>query len=269
MSARFDEATTVVAGEGGSYQAVVVGDYNIGPVPNGGYVMSIALAAIQARLPGCDPLTMTAHFLRPAIVAPARVDVEVVKEGRRYATVRARLWQGGDLGAGEVLSVLATLTMAGAPAPAGEPLTLVDGSPPELGRLEELERVPRTDFYAIGGQLDFRLERQCAGWMRGERSGRADMRGAIRFADGRPLDLLSIPLLADATTPAVFGVIPFRRVPTLELTVHFRARPAPGSWLRFTSRTRFAFAGHLEEDGELWDDAGQLVAQSRELAVVP
>ena len=51
------------------------------------------------------------------------------------------------------------------------------------------------------------------------------------------------------------------------MTVHFRARPAPG-WLRFRFSTRFAFGGHLDEDGELWDSSGQLVAQSRQLAVL-
>lgn len=307
----FDAATAVTiepggAGGDGRYAAAISGAYNIGPVPNGGYVMAIALRAICARLPGCAPLTLTAHFLRPAQVAAARIDVEVIKEGRRYATARARLWQGEH----EVVSAIATLVTEGAGAAGGAsaagaasaaggasaavdaaggggaaavstfaagaaasssplaPLHLVDGAPPELAPQGELIAVPASDFYVIGHQFDFRLDPSCAGWMTGVRSGRADMRGVIGFADGRPPDLLSLPLFADATTPAIFGAIPFRRVPTLELTVHFRARPSPGL-LRFVSRTRFAFAGHLEEDGELWDDSGQLVAQSRELAVVP
>src|SRR5262245_51380023 len=104
-AASFDEATRVTAAGDGRYAAAVNGDYNIGTVPNGGYVMAIAQRAICARLPGRAPLTMTAHFLRPAAVAPARVDVEVLREGRRYATARARLWQGDH----EVVSAIATL----------------------------------------------------------------------------------------------------------------------------------------------------------------
>jgi acyl-CoA thioesterase len=52
------------------------------------------------------------------------------------------------------------------------------------------------------------------------------------------------------------------------LTAHVRARPAPG-WLRCVFTTRFVTGGFLEEDGELWDDTGRLVAQSRQLALIP
>jgi hypothetical protein len=49
--------------------------------------------------------------------------------------------------------------------------------------------------------------------------------------------------------------------------VHVRARPAPGMLLtRFT--TRALIGGYLEEDGELWDSTGTLVAISRQLARV-
>ncbi|MGA9746118.1 MAG: thioesterase family protein, partial [Nocardioides sp.] len=54
----------------------------------------------------------------------------------------------------------------------------------------------------------------------------------------------------------------------LELGVHLRARPAPG-WLRVMHRTRNLAGGLFEEDAEVWDSAGRLVAQSRQLAKVP
>ena len=56
--------------------------------------------------------------------------------------------------------------------------------------------------------------------------------------------------------------------PTLELTVHVRARPAPG-WLMLRHETRNVAGGMFEEDCEVWDAAGRLVAQSRQLARLP
>lgn len=55
---------------------------------------------------------------------------------------------------------------------------------------------------------------------------------------------------------------------TVELTVHVRARPAPG-WLACRSTTRFVAGGFHEEDFEIWDSTGALVAQSRQLALLP
>jgi acyl-CoA thioesterase len=54
---------------------------------------------------------------------------------------------------------------------------------------------------------------------------------------------------------------------TIQLTVHLRAHPAPG-WLACRATTRFVSNGYHEEDFEVWDSAGTLVAQSRQLALI-
>ncbi|HKN92520.1 MAG TPA: thioesterase family protein, partial [Acidimicrobiia bacterium] len=86
------------------------------------------------------------------------------------------------------------------------------------------------------------------------------------FVDGREADVSALPLLADAFPPAVLDVASASWVPTVELTVHVRGRPAPG-WIAASFRTRFLCDGYFEEDGELWDSSGRLVALSRQLAV--
>ena len=53
----------------------------------------------------------------------------------------------------------------------------------------------------------------------------------------------------------------------IQLTVHLRAHPAPG-WLACRATTRFVSNGYHEEDFEVWDSAGTLVAQSRQLALI-
>ena len=62
--------------------------------------------------------------------------------------------------------------------------------------------------------------------------------------------------------------IPPGWVPTIELTVHVRGIPAPGPVMcRFHSEV--VQNGFLQEDGEVWDSTGALVAQSRQLALLP
>ena len=93
--------------------------------------------------------------------------------------------------------------------------------------------------------------------------------GWFRLRDSEPIDTLGLLLAVDAFPPTAFNArLPVAWTPTIELTAHVRARPAPG-WLRCVFTTRFVTGGFLEEDGELWDASGHLVAQSRQLALVP
>jgi hypothetical protein len=94
-------------------------------------------------------------------------------------------------------------------------------------------------------------------------------RGWVRLLHEEPVDTLGLLLAVDAFPPTAFNArLPVAWTPTVELTVHLRARPAPG-WLRASFSTRFVSAGFLEEDGEVWDSTGRLVAQSRQLALLP
>ena len=54
-------------------------------------------------------------------------------------------------------------------------------------------------------------------------------------------------------------------VPTVELTVHVRALPAPG-WLRVVQRRSVIADGWLDETCEIWDSTDRLVAQAVQLA---
>jgi acyl-CoA thioesterase len=54
---------------------------------------------------------------------------------------------------------------------------------------------------------------------------------------------------------------------TRQHTVHVRRRPATG-WVLAQVRTRHVIDGYHEEDVELWDEQGRLIAQSRQLALL-
>jgi acyl-CoA thioesterase len=101
--------------------------------------------------------------------------------------------------------------------------------------------------------------------------GEAVTGGWLRFTDPAPIDAHHLVQAADAWVPALFGVMgDHQGVPTVDLTVHLRRQPEPGydGWLAVRMRTRLAAEGFLEEDGEIWDASGRLLAQSRQLALL-
>jgi acyl-CoA thioesterase len=114
-----------------------------------------------------------------------------------------------------------------------------------------------------------RIHPEDAGPLQGRPTGKAVMRGWFRLHDQEPIDPFALLMIADAFPPAVFNAeLPLAWTPTLEMTTHIRGTPAPG-WLRCRFATRFVSGGLLEEDGEIWDETGRLVALSRQLALVP
>ena len=56
-------------------------------------------------------------------------------------------------------------------------------------------------------------------------------------------------------------------VPTIELTVHVRRRPASG-WMFAHLACEDLSGGRMIESGMLWDSSGALIAQSRQLGLV-
>ncbi|NNC40329.1 MAG: thioesterase family protein [Acidimicrobiia bacterium] len=259
MSFEFDRDTAVTRLGDGEWSAAISPDWNIGTIPNGGYLMAICLGAIGRELSHPDPLTVTGHFLgRVTSGEPAIVEVEVLREGRTLSTACARLLQGDK----ERLRMLATF----GDLEAAEGPTHVTADPPEMPPPEEcVQASPGREVLEIFKRFDFALAPEVAGGAMGMPVGRPEIGGWIRFADGREPDLASLALFADALPPTVLNLDRFGWVPTIELTIHFRAKPAPG-WLRAWFVSRFLMESHVEEDGEIWDSEGNLVALSRQLA---
>jgi hypothetical protein len=117
-------------------------------------------------------------------------------------------------------------------------------------------------------RFDMRLDPDTVGWAIGEPSHRGVIQGWVRMADGREPDPLMLLLAVDTLPPVTFDMGLPGWAPTLELSAHIRANPAPG-WLRVRVSTRNFAGGLLEEDAEVWDTRDRLVAQSRQLARAP
>jgi acyl-CoA thioesterase len=119
------------------------------------------------------------------------------------------------------------------------------------------------------GRVDLRLHPDDANFLKGKPSGDPLIRGWLRLPDNEPMDPFGLLLATDCFAPTIFNAnLPVAWTPTVELTAHIRAVPEPG-WLRCRFSTRFISGGMMEEDGEVWDSSGRLVAQSRQLALTP
>lgn len=244
------------AGEG-RWRGEVPPTWSIGFGTNGGFPAALAARAAQLAT-GSPPRSLTLHYLAPPAEAAIEVATQVVRAGRSTSFVRMLLTQEG-------VPVVAAQAVCGAwyeDAPSWS-----DAAPPELPPLEECLKVDpaRTGVPPLMSRWDMRVAQ-------GEPEARpARIAGWLRTAEPHPAD---VPMLAAATDafmpPAFFRAPRPVRVPTLELTVHFRGRPPEDAhpWLRCAFVSRVAAGGVVEEDGELWSEDGTLLAQSRQLALV-
>jgi acyl-CoA thioesterase len=274
----FDEDSRVVAtGAEGAFTAVLTSRWNgtAGAV-NGGYMLATCVRALALDMPFPDPIVLSGFFLRPGTAGPAAVRTAVIRSGRTTAFGESALSQDGK----EVVRATAAFAKLGDTGADRDGLVFLDGSPPALPPPAECVGVPVGSFglampsrgglggssprASIAERIEFRSA-ELPGWFRGQPSGRPASEFWMRFADGREADLLSLALLVDSTAPSVLEL--GAGSTTIQLTVHLRAHPAPG-WLACRATTRFVSNGYHEEDFEVWDSAGTLVAQSRQLALI-
>ena len=259
---QFDTDTQVTQTADNIWRGTLSREWNIGNNPNGGYLLSCVLSALKRSLPHPDPMTLTTHYLRPGTAdEPFEVHVEVLRTGRTLSTARTSLIQGGKARL-EVLAGFADLqisagidTVLTIPAPAIPPPEVC------IQRHGETQGVE----LPIANRLDVRLHPDFA--VAGS-TNVAKVAGWIRFLDGREPDTGSLPLFTDTFPPSTFsllGVVGW--VPTIELTVQVRCRPAPG-WIQAEFSTEDLQQGRMIESGRLCDSAGQLVAQSRQIGLV-
>jgi hypothetical protein len=265
----FDRDTAVTQRAPGVYDIDLSAGWTIFGAVNGGYLLAVLGRALADTLPHADPFTISAHYLSASRSGPAVVRTDVVRTGRTLSTGQASLFQYDEEGREvERIRVLASYGDLGAlpddvrttaEPPAFPPLEACFG--PEDGP------TPAKDQQPIADRLMLKLDPSTIGWALGQPSGKGEMRAWFGLADGRDADPLSLLLAVDALPPTAFDLGVMGWVPTVELTVHVRAKPAPGP-VRVSITTRNLAGGFLEEDAEVWDSEDRLVAQSRQLARV-
>ncbi|MBI5088711.1 MAG: thioesterase family protein [Actinobacteria bacterium] len=264
-ASEFDSATAMSDQGDGRFTGAIVDGWDIRGNANGGYLLALAVRAMVQASGRPHPVTVTAHYLSPGRPGQVEATTQIVKAGRRYTTVTSSLLTADGR---EMLRVLGTF--GDVRSGSGQP-EFVHGSPPDVPPFDEcVVRSSESMGFPAGflDRLDVRTDPATTPLLSDARSGIAEVRGWFAFADHRPSDPLALTLAVDGFPPAVFHLeLPTGWVPTVELTVHVRDVPAPGP-LRAVFRTRFVTNGMFEEDSELWDSTGRLVALSRQLALV-
>jgi acyl-CoA thioesterase len=264
----FDRLTAVTPAGEGSYTAELAAGWVVGGGINGGYLLAVLGQAVRAAVPAKpDVVALSAHYVSASLPGPALLAVDVRREGGSVATVSVDLVQDGT----NRITALATcgdLARFAQRSPDVRTTAVEPVLPPPEDCVRSADASPETKaFVPMLDRLDLRLDPAHTVW--GGKPGKIGALAAwFRWPDGRDPDALSLLTVCDVLPPVTYDLGMPGWAPTLELTVHVRAHPAPG-WLKVRHESRNLAGGMFEEDCEIWDSAGRLVAQSRQLALVP
>jgi acyl-CoA thioesterase len=268
----FATATTLrPRSDGSSFDLDIHPLWTVGDKPNGGFLLALlGRAAAQAvALPSgstWDVQSATVTYLAAPALSAAEIRTTVLRQGRTASHVRAVLVQD------ERTLVDAVLVLS-ALGPGTEPRynDLASLRIPEPDQCVRLS--PQTPEGVPVGVLvttDLRLDPSTvptAPPHAGAEPPVAELRGWLRFADGREPDAAALLYFVDAIPPATLLIGSTGWVPTLSMSVYVRAKPAPG-WLGIRFTAHLVAAGTVDETCTLWDRQGHVVAQATQLARV-
>jgi hypothetical protein len=273
------------------YRGVVDPAFTIGPKVHGGSLQMMVAAAAReglhalsspdddpALLDGVSALAIASDYL--AAPDPAEVDlaVRIVKRGRTVSLAHVEVTQH------DRVMVSSTVTLGRKDS--GDPHHRVKTG------LEELSPVPPPDAVYVDNSplgevvhlapaLDLAVDPAWFPAMRGEK-GEPEIRGWARpkVPGSQPSSMaFDFPvLICDVSPPVVMNLGLFGWAPTVQLTTYVRrvpqtinpdADPADFGWLRFAATSTEVGQGMFAEDHLLLDETGAVVAQSRQLALIP
>lgn len=280
----FDEASRV-EGKERRYTATVHPSWDGPLTTHGGLLAALALNAIDAEInrdQELQPRSITCHYLRPPQHGPIEIFVDPLRRGRRFASSRATISQGGK----PCIAALATHSARDlpevdawalsppevAPAPAREdpPMPSEEVTAGGLGWLEMPEGIapffnrfllaPRFGHAPFAGPpVDPAVGTTNGGW--------------ITTREPRPIDASWLLFMVDALWPSIFQPIRTPIIaPTLDLTTHIRAaippEGLPDQPLLVHNLTRAVAGGLSDSDSFVYGADGTLLAQARQLQLV-
>jgi acyl-CoA thioesterase len=259
---KFDRDTSVREIDPGVFEGHVNRDWWIVFGPNGGFLAAMLVKAMGAAVDDHTrtPRSLTIHYTAAPAEGPVRIRTTIERAGRSLTTVTARMEQHDRLIALAIGAFSrerrAALEFDDAPAPAVPP-------PEEVPVAQSRRELPP---FAHQWELRYGI-----GTMPFSGANGSTLTGGwIKPLEEHPVDAALVAQITDAWLPAVFlRLTEPDAVPTIDLTIHFRAElPLPADYVLVTFESRLSQGGFIEEDGWIWSRDGQLIAHSRQLALL-
>ncbi|KPP98260.1 thioesterase family protein [Marinobacter sp. HL-58] len=258
----FDQLLAVAASGG---EVAIPSSWAQGRASFGGVIAALVFDRMEHMVaPGRPMRSMQVSFVGPVTPEePARIEAEILREGKAVSQVLGRIVQGGE----PRLVVLASfggdrdseVQVDALPAPEAKPvdqckgLDYIKGVTPEfIQQIEMRWAFGNLPFSGKGG-------RELGGWMQFRKTPET-------FSDAH------IIALVDAWPPAVLPYVK-ARVKTSSLSwaldiVHPRPVLEPGDWLLYKASIDQASAGYGHTQAGIWTARGELVALSRQTVTV-
>lgn len=254
----FAQDTQIETVDDGHYRAQVSTAWSIMGTPNGGYLMALLGEAARLYSKLEQPALITVNYSgKTEEGAPLDIFVSRFGASRQFDRLEISAKQNDKV----VMKAIATF-MAGY-----ESGHLVQQEPPPvIAPLDECAVRAGMPGLTVFEQVEMRLDPQSAGWTQGDNGEQSEIIGWMRIPGQDEWNSASLMLACDACPPSIFASHgPLGWVPTIEMTLHIKGLPT-SEWLKVRFHSKYIGASLLEEDGEIWDADGNLVAVSRQLA---
>ncbi|MEV6428556.1 thioesterase family protein [Nocardia sp. NPDC051463] len=258
----------------GRYLGVIDKIWTIGNKVHGGTMVAASAAAATNWLRASDPaltamapIAASSDFLGAPEPGVVEYEVRIRKVGRQICLADTTLIQDGR-------SLVRTAFTFG---------HLDDADPLYAPQHDDMPAAPPADaagyesgspmgsIVHVGQGAELYIDRKWARFLDGEQAEprlRLWMRPRAGDQQDPDVSMYFAMMSADMSPPVPMNLGHFGWAPTVQMTTYLRRRPAPG-WLRIIATTHEVGGRMFDEDQLILDSTGAVVAQSRQLALIP
>jgi acyl-CoA thioesterase len=243
--------------------------YFVGNTPHGGYLLALMNKAMTEVLPHPSAINSNIYYLDRTEPEPAELHVEVVRRSKGSSMGQVKLIQNN-----KITCLYSSLCSdfqymkghSGLETPMPEIINSVEQDDFKVMNYENFKLGSTPSFIQ---QLNMSVHPDHAWWDREISTDAAEARcSAYLELQGGVADTFVLSYLADILPPVVqnkYG--PLGWVPTLTLTCNIRQLPKT-NLLFIDGIAKDISNGYFEQDCNIWDMSGNLVATSRQLAKI-